>query len=165
MEEDMLRVLDVADEADNEFEKIFGRQYGLIECHLCDDAEVVLVTSGTAAGTSKTVIDKMRNDGKKVGLLKIRLFRPFPSKKIISVLKDKKKLAVIDRNISHGVGGIFAQEIKSAFYNAAYHPPVFGFVGGLGGKDITPEQIEDILDYVFETDHPKKEAYWMEVDV
>ena len=109
MEEDMLKVQEVAAEADNEFGEIFGRKYGLIESYLCDDAEVVLVTTGTAAGTARTVIDKMKNEGKKVGLLKIRLFRPFPLKKIISILKDKKKIAVIDRNISHGVGGIFAQ--------------------------------------------------------
>ena len=145
MEEDMLEVLEVAAEADNEFGKIFGRQYGLIECYLCDDADIILVTTGTAAGTARTVIDKMKNEGKKVGLLKIRLFRPFPSKEIISILKDKKKVAVIDRNISHGVGGIFAQEIKAALYNTAQQPLVFGFVAGLGGKDITPEQMEDVL--------------------
>ncbi|MFC1562438.1 pyruvate ferredoxin oxidoreductase [candidate division KSB1 bacterium] len=165
MEEDMLKVLKVAVEADNEFGEIFGREYGMLECYLCDDAEIVLVITGTAAGTARAAIDKMRSDGKRVGLVRIRLFRPFPSKEIIGILKDKVKIAVIDRNISHGAGGIFAQELKSAFYNTTHHPPIFGFIAGLGGKDITPERIEDVLNYAIENDNSSKETYWLDVDI
>jgi len=121
--------------------------------------------TGTAAGTGRVVIDNMRKKGKKVGLMKIRLFRPFPSEAIINVLKNKIKITVIDRNISRGVGGIFAQEIRAAFHNIKYHPPIFGFIAGLGGKDITPEQIEKALNYTIESDYPDREAYWLGVDV
>ena len=165
MEEDMLKAVDVAVKADNEFEEIFGRRYGIINCYLCEDAETILIMTGTAAGTGRVVIDNMRKKGKKVGLMKIRLFRPFPSEAIINVLKNKIKITVIDRNISRGVGGIFAQEIRAVFHNTEYHPPIFGFIAGLGGRDITPEQIEKALNYTIESDYPDREAYWLDVDV
>lgn len=164
MEEDMLRALDVASETDQEFGEIFGRKYGLIEDYFCDDAEIVLVTTGTLTGTARVVINEMRESGKKVGLLKIRLFRPFPSGKIVDMLKDKTKIAVIDRNISHGAGGIFAQEIRAAFHTANVHCPVFGFVAGLGGKDITPGDIKDIINFTSKNQFPEKGAIWLDID-
>jgi len=165
MAEDMRSVLNVALEADDEFEKIFGRKYGFIVNYFCDDAEVVLVTTGTAAGTARIAVDKMRKEGKKIGLVKIRLFRPFPSNEIINVLKNKKKIAVIDRNICHGVGGIFAQEIKAALYRESNHPPIFEFIAGLGGKDITPEQIENAINFMIENNYPGRETYWLDIDI
>jgi len=165
MEEEMLRAIDVAIESDNEFEKVFGRKYGIVDCYKCEDAEMVLVTTGTAAGTARVLIDEIRNTGTRIGLMRVRLFRPFPSNAITNVLKDKKKIAVIDRNICHGVGGIFAQEIRAAFHNTLHHPPIFGFIAGLGGKDITPEQIKSAIKYTMENDYPNKEAFWLDIEL
>ena len=153
----------VAREADEEFGRLFGRRYGLVEGYRLDDAEVVLVTSGTVASTSRDVIDDFRERGIKVGMLKIRLFRPFPAEEVRESLRKARKVAVIDRNISFGHGGIFAQEIKSVLYNAGLRTPLFGFIAGLGGRDVTPQLIGQVLDYTLEHDEPPADIIWMGV--
>ncbi len=145
---------------DEEFDALFGRRYGLVEGYRLEDAELVLVTSGTAASTARDVIDQYRDDGKPVGLLKVRTFRPFPSEEIRKALKNVSKVAVIDRNISFGMGGIFAEEIKSVYGNEEEGPIIFGYIAGLGGRDITKETICGILEYTFEEDRPKKASLW-----
>ncbi len=153
----------VAREADEEFGRLFGRRYGLVEGYRLDDAEVVLVTSGTVASTSRDVVDDFRERGIKVGMLKIRLFRPFPAEEVKEALEGARKVAVIDRNISFGHGGIFAQEIKSVLYNAGLRTPLFGFIAGLGGRDVTPQLIGQVLDYTLEHDEPPADIIWMGV--
>lgn len=153
----------VAREADEEFGRLFGRRYGLVEGYRLDGAEVVLVTSGTVASTSRDVIDDFRERGIKVGMLKIRLFRPFPAEEVKEALEGARKVAVIDRNISFGHGGIFAQEIKSVLYNAGLRTPLFGFIAGLGGRDVTPQLIGQVLDYTLEHDEPPADIIWMGV--
>lgn len=146
---------------EDEFEGIFHRRYGEIEAVACDDAETVLVTSGTATSTSRLVIKKLRDRGEKVGLLKVKLFRPFPVERIREVLLGAKRIAVIDRNFSFGSGGIFAQEIRSALCNTVHHPHVFGYVAGIGGRDLTEDVIEDIyFRAVHETDLDR-ESIWI----
>jgi pyruvate ferredoxin oxidoreductase alpha subunit len=145
---------------DEEFDALFGRRYGLVEGYRLEDAELVLVTSGTAASTARDVIDQYRDNGKAVGLLKVRTFRPFPSEEIRKVLKGVSKVAVIDRNISFGMGGIFAEELKSVYGNEEEGPIIFGYVAGLGGRDITKETISGILEYTFEEERPKKASLW-----
>ena len=145
---------------DEEFDALFGRRYGLVEGYRLEDAELVLVTSGTAASTARDVIDQYRDDGKPVGLLKVRTFRPFPSEEIRKALKNVSKVAVIDRNISFGMGGIFAEEIKSVYGNEEEGPIIFGYIAGLGGRDITRETISGIIEYTFEEDRPKKPSLW-----
>ena len=145
---------------DEEFDALFGRRYGLVEGYRLEDAELVLVTSGTAASTARDVIDQYRDDGKPVGLLKVRTFRPFPSEEIRKALKDVSKVAVIDRNISFGMGGIFAEELKSVYGNEEEGPIIFGYIAGLGGRDITKETISGIIEYTFEEDRPKKASLW-----
>jgi pyruvate/2-oxoacid:ferredoxin oxidoreductase alpha subunit len=158
---------EVAREADLEFERMFGRDYGSVEPYMLEDAEVALVTSGTVTSTSRLVIGELRAEGVPVGLLKIRLFRPFPIAEVREHLASVKKIAVLDRNISFGYGGIFAQEIKSALYNYGLNggprPPVFGFVAGLGGRDVTPELIQEIIEYTLSHDRPEEEIIWMGV--
>ncbi len=149
--------LKVAEEVDKEFQEKFGRGYGLVEPVNCDDAKVIIVTSGTITGTAREVIDKERRKGRKVGLLKIRLFRPTPRERIREILTRAEKIAVIDRNISFGHSGIFAQEIKSILYNEPRRPPIFNFIIGLGGRDVRPEDIEEIIDYVFKKDQPTED--------
>ena len=153
----------VAREADEEFGRLFGRRYGLVEGYRLDGAEVVLVTSGTVASTSRDVVDDFRERGIKVGMLKIRLFRPFPAEEVKEALEGARKVAVIDRNISFGHGGIFAQEIKSVLYNAGLRTPLFGFIAGLGGRDVTPQLIGQVLDYTLEHDEPPADIIWMGV--
>ena len=145
---------------DEEFDALFGRRYGLVEGYRLEDAELVLVTSGTAASTARDVIDQYRDDGKPVGLLKVRTFRPFPSEEIRKALKNVSKVAVIDRNISFGMGGIFAEELKSVYGNEEEGPIIFGYIAGLGGRDITKETLSGIIEHTFEEDRPKKPSLW-----
>lgn len=147
-------------QVDDEYLKVFGRRYGLVEAYRCEDAELVLITSGTASSTSREVIDRYRDEGKAIGMLKIRTFRPFPSEEIRRVLKGIPKVAVIDRNISYGMGGIFSEELRSAFCNEEVRPKVFSYIAGLGGRDITQETISDVIEHTLEQDRPEEEIFW-----
>lgn len=151
----------VVREEDENFRAIFGRGYGFMGGYHCQDAELILVTSGTISGTARAVVDGLRNQGKRVGVLKMRMFRPFPKEEVRRVLKGIAKAAVIDRNISFGHSGIFAQEIKSALYDGREGPQVFGFIAGLGGKDVTPDDIRGVIDYAFTHEEPEEDAVWM----
>jgi len=162
MHQAMEDALDEWARADEEFSELFGRRYGLIEPYRADDAKILLVTSGTVTSTAREVIDELRAEGRRVGLLKIRVFRPFPAQLVREALRNAEKVAVIDRNISFGMGGIFAQEIKSALYNSPERPPIFGFVAGLGGRDITPKVIREIIDYTESHDEPE-DLIWVGV--
>jgi pyruvate/2-oxoacid:ferredoxin oxidoreductase alpha subunit len=157
----MERVPEIAKEVDDEFRSKFGRSYGAIERYGGDSAEVLLMTSGTVTSTSRIVIQRLREKGHSVAGIKIKRFRPFPSEEVCKVIQGAKKLAVIDRNLSAGVGGIFAQELRASLYSRETRPPVFGFISGLGGRDITPELIEEALLYTREHSHPKDEILWL----
>jgi len=152
--------ISVAKEVDTEFQQIFGRGYGVIETYRCEDAKLILVTSGTITGTARMVVDSERIKGRKVGLLKIRMFRPFPIKELREILPKAQKVAVIDRNIGFGHSGIFCQEIKSALYGEPIQVPIFGFVIGIGGRDVTTQDIEEIVDYTFKNEKPDAMIIW-----
>lgn len=138
--------LEVAEDVDKEYKERFGRGYGLLECYRLKDAETVLVTAATIGSTAKVAIDALREEGKKVGMVRIRLFRPFPKVKLIESLKHAKKIAVIDRNLSPGQEGVFCEELKSALYSRLNGIPVFGFVLGLGGTNVSPSHIKKVFD-------------------
>jgi pyruvate ferredoxin oxidoreductase alpha subunit len=140
----MERALTVAEEADQEFASIFGRRYGIVEPYRVENAELLLITSSTVTSTAREVVDQLRREGHSVGLLKIRVFRPFPCEQVRCWAAQVSKIAVIDRNIGFGVGGIFAQEVRAALHNHV-QVPVYGFVAGLGGRDITPDTIREIV--------------------
>lgn len=146
-----------------EFGKAFGREYALTDEYKLDGAKIALVTTGTATGTARVVIDKLRAEGMPVGLLKQVALRPYPTEVIRDKLAGVEKVAVIDRNYSWGAGGIFAQELKAALYNGEYTPPVFGYIAGLGGRDITPDVIEEIIRRTDEAEHPKTDSIWIGV--
>lgn len=152
-------------ETGKEFGELFGRKYGLVEKYKLDDAEIVLVASSTIASTAHVAIDELREEGKKVGLLRVRVFRPFPSEEIRELLIGRKKVAVIDRNISFGHGGIFAQEIKSALFNCENKPPLWGYIAGIGGRDVTVEHIKEIVNDTIQSDKPEKDIIWKGVRV
>lgn len=160
----MEKAIKVVARVDREFKSSFGRGYGLMEKYLFQDADVILLTMGTAASTAREVIEDYRKRGKKVGLLRLRLFRPFPAKELIRVLKSVKKVAVLDRDNSLGAGGMVAQELKAALFNAPRKPKVFGFIAGLGGNDITPEAIQEVIEFTFSHASPDGQPIWMGVE-
>ena len=145
----------------NEFNDLFSRSYRSVEPFEVDDADIVLVTAGTISGTTRSVVRELRKKGKKIGIAKIRLFRPFPVEVLRALLKGKKKVGVIDRNISFGIGGIFYQELKSALYNVTDRPALFGFITGLGGRDVIPSNISEIIDIIEKNEEPASDIYWI----
>ena len=157
----MEQVPEVAKKVDDEFRSRFSRGYGAIERYGKKEAEILLMTSGTVTGTSRIVIQKLIEKGYSVAGIKIKRFRPFPSEEIYEEIKGAKKLAVIDRNLSAGVGGIFAQELRASLYSRGERPQVFGFISGLGGRDITPELIEEAVLYTWEHPQPEEEILWL----
>ena len=123
-----------------EFAEKFGREYDLVENYKCDDAEVIIVAMGSLCGTIKAVIDNMRKEGQKVGLLRVIAFRPFPTEDIYNAVKNADKIAVLDKNISLGIGGVLFNEIK-----AKMNVDARGFILGLGGRDVSNEDIRNII--------------------
>jgi pyruvate/2-oxoacid:ferredoxin oxidoreductase alpha subunit len=154
------QALPVIKQAHEEFARVFGRTYGMTESYRCDDAELVLVTTGTITGTSRLVIDSERAKGRRVGLLKVRLFRPTPVAELKAALLKVPKVAVIDRNITFGHGGIWTQEIKSALYDETVRPKIFSYIIGIGGRDVTPADIQEIVDFTLAHDSPPTPIIW-----
>jgi pyruvate/2-oxoacid:ferredoxin oxidoreductase alpha subunit len=157
----MNSVKEVAVKMDQEFKGEFGRSYGIVESVMVDDAEVVLVTAGSITSTARLVIRDLRKQGHKVGLLKIRLFRPFPREAIQEALRGKKKIAVIDRNFSLGSGGIFCQELRAALVHSPDHPLTVSYIAGIGGSDVTPDVIQRICFDAVERTEAKDEPIWI----
>ncbi|MEW6075819.1 MAG: pyruvate ferredoxin oxidoreductase [Candidatus Omnitrophota bacterium] len=140
-------VLEIIPKLALEFSKVFGRHYnGLIEEYHTKDAERVIVAMGSVCGTVKEVVDELRAKGKKVGLLKIVAYRPFPAEAIYEALKNIPKVAVLDRSLSLGSYAPVAAEIKAAFFGKKKKPQVISsFVVGIGGRDITKDSIKEVL--------------------
>lgn len=129
-----------------EFEEMFGRYYGGVsEGYFLDDAEIVIVTLGSVIGTIKDAIDAMRSEGKKVGLLKVRSYRPFPVQALRKALKNASAIAVIEKDVSIGCEAGLVTDLKAAFYNSSIRTPIIGFAAGLGGRDITIKDIKKIV--------------------
>jgi len=129
-----------------EFGDKFGCCYHPLECYRSEDTEVLLLTMGSFSETAMTAIDKMRDEGKDIGLLKLRLWRPFPFDEIRQAVAKAKVLIVLDRALSFGgLNGPVCSEIKAALYNEAKRPKIVSFVGGLGGRDITVADFEEIV--------------------
>jgi len=129
-----------------EFGDAFGRYYSPVEGYRSEDARVLLLTMGSFSETAMTAIDKMRGDGKSVGLVRFRLWRPFPFDEIRRAVKGAEVLIVVDRALSFGgPGGPVCSEVRSALYGEAKRPKVVSFVGGLGGRDISRDGFETII--------------------
>jgi len=125
-----------------EYGKRFGRYYDMVDPYRCDDAEVLLIATSSIASTAKDVIDAMRDEGEKAGLLRIRWFRPFPLEEIRRIAGKARKICVIDRDLSFGFEGAISSEVKAALYPIEPRPQVYGFLMGIGGVDVPPEEIE-----------------------
>jgi pyruvate ferredoxin oxidoreductase alpha subunit len=133
-------------EAWKEFGAKFGRYYNPIETYRCDGCDTLLMTMGSFSETAMTTIDRLREEGKKIGLFRIRLWRPFPYQELRNAVGGAKTLIILDRAISYGgPGGPVASEVKAALYPLEPRPKVVGFVGGLGGRDISPADFEAII--------------------
>ncbi len=131
--------------AENSYEKITGRKYGLIDCYNCDDAEHVIITMGASSGDAKVASDLLRKEGIKAGVLRIRVMRPFPGDEIVKALANASYISIVERSLSTGIGNIMAHEIKSFFYDAGAKPAIKSYIAGLGGRDITPNDYVNIV--------------------
>ncbi|MBU4453495.1 MAG: pyruvate ferredoxin oxidoreductase [Euryarchaeota archaeon] len=135
----------VIQEVNDEFAKVFGRDYGgLIDTYQMDDAEVALITMGTVTSTSRQVVDELRQEGGKVGLIKLRFFRPFPSDELKSILQNTAAVGVVDRSLSFIGGGPAFNEVRSALYG--FSIPIINHLAGLGGRDVTEMQIRHMFE-------------------
>ncbi len=133
----------VVERVDREFGETFGRSYGLIQEYRMEDAELGVVALGSAAGTARVAVDRLREKGMKVGLIRLRVFRPFPADKIRAAISPLSGLAVMDRSDSmSGQGGPVFTEIRSLFYESESRPIMLNHIYGLGGRDICVEEIE-----------------------
>jgi len=153
----MMKAPKVIKKVADEFGQKFGRKYGLVEEYRLDDADYAIVVMGSTAGTAKDTVDMMREKGHKVGLLRIRVFRPFPAEEILNALKNVKVVGVMDR--ADGVnafGGPVFMEVRAALYESEKKPDVYSFVYGLGGRDVKPVDIERVFQMIMEADKGKK---------
>jgi pyruvate ferredoxin oxidoreductase alpha subunit len=147
----MLKAKEVIKEVDREFQAHFQRSYGgLVDPYCCNDAEVVLVVMGATAGTAREVVDCLRRQGEAVGLLRLRSFRPFPVEDLQAAFARARVVAVLDRDCSFGYEGVLATEVKAALADLPAQPQVAGFIGGLGGRDISQEELAGIFRHCLE---------------
>jgi pyruvate/2-oxoacid:ferredoxin oxidoreductase alpha subunit len=137
----MDRVPALAAEADREWYARTGRRWGVTESYRCEDAELVIVTMGSMCGTARDAVDALRHTGFPAGLLKVRLFRPFPAAELRAALQDVRDVVVLDRNFSPGVGGVLHQELRAALYGMKSAPGIHGYLAGVGGVNVSPQRI------------------------
>ena len=136
----------VYDQATEAFESAFGRRYDAVETYRTDDAEIVFVMLGSFATKGKDAVDRLRERGARVGLVRPRLYRPFPAQRLREALAGKRAAVVVDQNLSMGLGGVLHAELSSALYGSAGAPPVLvSFIGGLGGRDISAEEFYEMV--------------------
>ena len=147
MEKNTRAILKLAAEAGREYGQVFGRSYPVIEKYKAQGAELLLLATGTIASTAKDVIDAWRAKGRKVGLVRPRLFRPYPQEELRKLCAGLKRLAVVDRDNSFGSGGVWTAETRSALYDLPEkeRPEILSYIAGLGGRDVTPEVVDGIL--------------------
>ncbi len=135
--------LDVA----KDYAKLSGREYGLFEAYKMDDAEYAIMAIGSTAGTTKTVVDGLRDKGVKAGLLKIRLYRPFPASEIVDAIKNCKAVAVLDRSPGYvDLGGPVYEDVQASLYQAGVSLPLVNYIYGLGGRDILVSHLQSVYE-------------------
>ncbi len=145
------RAKSVSQDVAKEFAKLSGRSYDLFESYKLDDAEVAVIAAGSTAGTAKTVVDAYRQEGIKAGLLKVRVYRPFPAVEMVKALSGLKAAAILDRSPGYDVlGGPIFQDIQSAMYESGTSVPLVNYIYGLGGRDVLVSHIEQAFDDILE---------------
>lgn len=145
--EAMKNVPEVVREINNEWAKLTGRKYGdgVLEPYMLEDAEIAIVAMGSGVGTIRSVVKKMRKDGVKVGVLKIRMFRPFPYDDVANLLSNAKLVAVFDKGIGPGAYGALYEDVATALYHTGARPLLTDVIYGLGGRDLTPGDVEKLV--------------------
>jgi pyruvate ferredoxin oxidoreductase alpha subunit len=129
-----------------EFAKLTGRQYSPVECYRCEGVKTLLLTMGSYTETAMTAVDSLKDEGEDIGIIRIRLWRPFPFEEIREAVKDADVLIILDRALSFGgPGGPVCSEVKAALYELPKKPRVVSYVGGIGGRDIHPEDFREII--------------------
>lgn len=160
---DMLDVPSVLDEVERRFGQAVGRSYpGMVEKLHCDDAETVLITLGSVSSTAETVVDRLRGEGEKVGLLRIRYLRPMPSREIVEALQDVHAVAVLEKDVSFGAEGTVCTNVNSVLHRAGLRVPVVNYIGGLGGDDILESDIEGMFGKLAAIAHGDVDPYTSE---
>lgn len=162
-DEMMRNALEVALEVNKEWAQLTGRDYhGLIEEYMTDDADAILISLGTVTSTAREIVDEYRAKGKKVGLVKLRFFRPYPWKEIQKIAEKTKAIGVYDRAVSFGSGGPSWIEARNCLYG--YNIPVINLLAGLGGRDVTGPDIRIMFDKILDaakTGKAEKEIVWI----
>jgi pyruvate/2-oxoacid:ferredoxin oxidoreductase alpha subunit len=162
------RVKDKIDQVEQEFEDVFGRKYGgVLEEYRCDDADIVLMTMGSSTGTARVAVDRKREQGIKVGLVKLRMLRPFPKEKVASVLKDKKAVGVIDRSVCFGWNcGHVYNEVQSALFGHDTNVKLLDYITGIASLDITISHLERAIDEAYAASQGKeyKDVTWLPLE-
>ena len=157
------RVPVVLQKVEREYERLTGRSHGgALATYRTEDAETVLLTMGTATTTARGVVDDLRSEGRKVGLAKLRLFRPFPARELVDLVGSAERLGVLDRSYTFGGLGPAATEVRSALYSRSPSPSVSSFLAGIGGRDITPRHLRKIFD-ALETG-PSADPRWIDLE-
>lgn len=160
----MLRAEEIFDEAAKEFEEKFGRKHSRIETYKCEDADWILIGLGSMMGTVRTCVDELREEGKKVGMISIKAYRPFPVKEIAKAIEGCKGVGVMDRDIGYGTGGIVYQDVSRTLYNMENRPILTNYIVGLGGRDVTREIVGKCFDNVMNLDEEVKpginDVFW-----
>ena len=156
----MDRVHAMAALADYEWARRTGRGWGLVERYRCDDAELLLVTMGSMAGTAREAVDKLRDAGVAAGLVKVRLFRPLPAEELRATLAGVRDVVVLDRNYSPGCGGMLHQELRAALYGINGAPRLHGYLAGVGGVNVPVAKIVELATRASRA-RPAAEALWV----
>jgi pyruvate/2-oxoacid:ferredoxin oxidoreductase alpha subunit len=163
LHDSMMRIGEITPRIYGEWERLTGRSYNPIETWGVEDADVVLLTSGAVSSTARELVETLRSRRKKVGLVQMRMFRPFPVETLREILRGVPKVAVIDRNCSFGHHGIWFQELKSALFtmDPAERPRLYGYVMGMGGRDIGPRALQEVVRRTEQRAEPDPETEWL----
>jgi pyruvate ferredoxin oxidoreductase alpha subunit len=150
------RALKVIQDVADEFGELSGRNYGLLESYRLEDAEIAIVVVGSTAGTTRMIVDKLRAKGVRAGMVRVRVFRPFPHAAYAKALEHVRVVGVMDRSDSFGAqGGPVFLEVRAALYDSDPRPQVLPFIYGLGGRDIFPDNIEQAFAVLEQAAHGK----------
>jgi pyruvate ferredoxin oxidoreductase alpha subunit len=162
----ILNAVDVTEEVFAEFAAKFGREYSAVETYRSEDADVLLVGMGSMAGTIRVAVDSLRDSGVKAGMVKIKMYRPFPAEALKKALMNAKVVAVMDKSISYGTGGVLFYDVSRPFVNEREHPLLLDYVTGLGGRDITPATVERVVEsaLVASRNGVSDEVSWIDAD-
>ena len=155
--EAMRNAKQVIKQVSEDFEKLTGRKYSFFEEYKSEDADYIIVCMNSTAGTTKYVVDNLREKGIKAGLIKVRMYRPFPAEELAAALSKAKVVAVLDKSDSlNGAGGALFEDVISGMYTNNVHVPTVNYVYGIGGRDTTAEDIESVYNDLSKIDLSKK---------